>query len=140
MVVIAAHRAFCAVCIDGTDRLARRQLEPGGPRFWVCGNCHEDPVEPPRPREIPPGRSRVMSDPAIEILTASRHLGWATSTEIRERLQIPGAAQNRKALDRFSAMISRLHRDGFLERRETPGLWPDYRLSELGAVALGIAR
>lgn len=132
---IAVRAAFCAICIDGTDRLRPRQMDEGGPVFVVCAGCDSEPPEPAILAK-PPGRKYAMHESALDILRAVHRLEWASSIDIREALGIPGAVDDRKRLDKFSQMLSRLSRGGYLRSRQRD--FREYQLTEPGALAIGV--
>jgi hypothetical protein len=135
MVALAPRPEFCSICIVGSGRLDLRRLEPGGPLYLVCERCDSE-TEEPRPTQKPPGRRVPLLESALDILRTVHHLEWASSIDIRSVLGIPGAVEDRRRLDKFSQMLSRLARAGFLRSRQRD--FREYQLTDPGKSAIGL--
>lgn len=135
MVALAARAKFCAICIRDTGRLALRCLEPGGQLYSVCEDCDSEASEPIRLPK-PPGRKYAMHESALAILRAAHRFDWISSGNLRESLGIPNWIEDRKRYDRFTAMMCRMTRSGYLRSRQREFL--EYQITELGGIAIGI--
>ena len=72
----------------------------------------------------------TKSDLAFRILRCVQRHDWISSLDIREQLGIAGVS-DRLELNNYSVRLSRLRRDGFLERRDVLE-FPEYRITNLG--------
>lgn len=150
---MVAHKlpARCAICITGTVGLRPRQIDEGGPVFIICEVCDERPASGPPKTEIPVGRRRRFAPEVLAILVTVEKFDWISCYDIADVLNVPSFLENPKSRNTFSARLCRLHRKGYLERRQIPrwkisyrygkgNMACEYNLTERGAAALKASR
>lgn len=144
-------KAFCAICLNRGPALRPRQLEPRGSVFILCERCDcSEPQtvvsQPPRFHVAPRrggGWQRAKYQPldvteqdtAFRILRCVARHDWISSMEICDQLGIAGTSGDRRPHNNYSVRLSKLRRDGFLERRHVLEL-PEYRITDLGRARL----
>lgn len=136
-----ALAAFCAICIDGVIDLRPAQLEQGGPIFTVCKGCDEDGHHTPIssvPEKTGMGYRRcyqpideALDALAVRILRRIRHFSWVDPVTLADAVGIPSKDADPKARNRFDVEMSRLTRQGRLERVGEPMSFV-YRITSAG--------
>lgn len=140
---------FCSQCITGTIGLHRAQLEQGGPVYTLCARCDDDSEpKPVKSNDRDPAWGRrgcgehgrsvgyismddLLANVRFRILRAIRHFDWVTPERIADAIEVP--AKNVDLLRRscFDTAMSRLFREGHLERIGEPMSFA-YRITDRG--------
>jgi hypothetical protein len=135
-----ALAAFCAICIEGVIDLRPAQLEKGGPIFTVCKHCDEDGYHPVHsvPEKTGIGNRRgyqpideTLESIAVLILRRIRHFDWVDPAKLAEAVGIPSKDVDARARNRFDVEMSRLTRQGRIERVGEPMSFV-YRITSAG--------
>lgn len=138
---------WCAICVNDGPSLRPCQLTADGPVFLLCRSCDEAdaitirsrPARHVVARRVLKRKSQARYLPLDEsegamtyrILRAIRRFDWINSVDLSELLEIPSSTTDLHARNTYSVALSRLARNGSLQRRYKPPL-TEYRITARG--------